>query len=726
MALGSYAETIASLLGGGAVTTDSGGVLTLDSAADSSFLGTISGGGGIAKFGSGTLRLSGTNTYAGGTDISEGVLEVAADHNLGTSTSDIIFDGGILSFLGSFPSSRTILLDSHGGTLDTDGSNVTWNGMISGSGPLTKTGDGSVTLTNANLYTGATTINHGVLQVSDSTALGTADGGTTVNANGELELIGSSALEVTEPLILHGGILCNGNSNTSSYSGSITLTADSWIDADAGTLVISSAIGESGGSFGLTKDGPGVVELNHANTYTGITSINIGILRISDPLSLGTSVGGTIVHTGGELELYGEPLTLNEPLTVNEPLTLNGGTICSAIGTNTYSGAILLTASSELDADSTELIITGGIGESGGNYGLTKVGPGIVKLTAVNTYTGLTDVRTGTLSLSNGAAIADTGAVLLADAASAMLQLNASETIGSLAGGGPNGGNIQLAANTLTVGNSANTHFGGVISGQGGSLTKEGAGVLILSGVNTYTGNTTLKAGTLALEGDSSIASANLIVGDAGSSGTVLDVAALNSDFTIVTGQRLSGIGTVDANDGNLKATVTIAGTHAPGNGLPGKQTFDGDLTYAANSVFEWTLASTPTATEITDDVDYSSNRGTGYAAVNVTGTLGGADAVFRIVLAGTQDFSGTFWNSNRMWTDIFRTADGTASSNQDIAALFGGGFEYYNAASQLATPVNGSFSLSGSTLTWAAVPEPSSALAALILGSGLLRRKRL
>lgn len=410
-ALGTFSETIASLAGGGALTTGTGSVLTLAGDTDSIFLGVISGGGTIAKSGTGTLTLNGINTYSGGTSIHGGIVQVGAAHNLGDSAAPVTFDGGTLFFSGSFTSARSLLLNSGGATLDTDGSSATLTGLISGAGNLTKSGTGTVTLGTANSYSGETFINNGTLRVGHALSLGAAAGHTTIGAAGELELDGAG-LVVNEPLTLNGGELCNlHDSNT--YSGSITLTADSGLAADAGTLVITS----------------------------GIT----------------------------------------------------------------------------------------------GPHGLTSVGTGVVELAGTNAYTGTTRIEAGTLSLSNGAAVLDTGAVVLADTATAMLQLNSSETIGSISGGGPTGGNVSLGANTLTVGDAGHTSYGGTISGAGGAITKLGTGTLTLTGSSHYTGATLVSAGTLMVNG------------------------ALGETLTTVaSGATLGGTGT-------LAGGVTVNGTLAPG-----------------------------------------------------------------------------------------------------------------------------------------------------------------
>ncbi len=103
--------------------------------------------------------------------------------------------------------------------------------------------------------------------------------------------------------------------------------------------------------------------------------------------------------------------------------------------------------------------------------------------------------------MNNGSAIADAGAVVLANTAGVILNLANSERIGSLAGGGGTGGNVTLSTNTLTTGDATNTAFAGVISGSGSGthLIKVGAGNFTLSGTNTFTGLTRIDTGKLIL-----------------------------------------------------------------------------------------------------------------------------------------------------------------------------------------------------------------------------------
>ncbi len=251
----------------------------------------------------------------------------------------------------------------------------------------------------------------------------------------------------------------------------------------------------------------------------------------------------------------------------------------------------------------------------------------------------------------------------------------------------------------LSVAGAGNIVVYGAISQKAGTdaLLKSGTGVLTLAGTNTYWGTTTVTGGALVVNGNQEAATGNL---------TVTGKTSL-----------LAGDGTIGGN-----TTLSKGATHSPGAiGAVGRQTFDQagsattSLTYGSGSVFSWDL-----------DTSLKQKSGIGYDAVDVTGKLAGGEAVFRIVL-GASGFKDSFWESSHSWSDIF------THGGKEIAGwskIFSNGLEYTDSAGTAISPVGaGSFSLTGNTLAWTPeftpVPEPSSALAGLLIAAGLLRRRR-
>ena len=213
-------------------------------------------------------------------------------------------------------------------------------------------------------------------------------------------------------------------------------------------------------------------------------------------------------------------------------------------------------------------------------------------------------------------------------------------------------------------------------------LFKQGSGTLNLSGTQNYTGTTTVEAGALSVNGS----------------------LAGSSSVTVQAGGILKGSGTVGG-----ATTLQSGGTLAPGNS-PGVETFSSGLNFESGSIFSWDLNTT------------LSGRGTAYDGANVAGGLTGSDAIFKIVLAGGQNFPDSFWDTNRAWTDIFIDGASAPLSYQSIFSSF----QYADETGTTISPTgNGTFAIAGSSLTWTVVPEPSSALSGLLLIAALIRRRR-
>ena len=245
-------------------------------------------------------------------------------------------------------------------------------------------------------------------------------------------------------------------------------------------------------------------------------------------------------------------------------------------------------------------------------------------------------------------------------------------------------GNVLQSGSTVTL-NSALGSFtlGSPITGSN-NVVKAGANSATLSGTHNYSGATAVNAGKLVVGG--SIGSSAVTVTGAG---------------TILASGATATIGnSVVVNNGAILAAGDAAAA--------GTATVTTSTTFNNGSIFSWDINQT----------------GTSYdklvSASLVDGDAAGG-AVLRIV-ASDALVTQNFWNTAKTWTDLFTTNGSTAIANW--ANIFTT-VSVVNRSFTPITPTGGFFSASGSTLTWTAVPEPTSALAAILLGAGLLRRRR-
>ena len=473
-----------------------------------------------------------------------------------------------------------------------------------GTTPVNYTGVNSsgaiLNLSGNNTYTGGTTVSGGTLQAGSATAFGASSSSITVNSGAVLDLNGQT-LSNTNALTLNGtgisssGVVINSSSTGAGYTGLITLGSNSSIIAGSGSITLSNTGIITGPSFGLTlggaqggsiasiigtttgaltKQDAGTWTLTGSNTYTGGTTVNGGVLSIA---SGGTS--GTNLSTGN-LTLAGGALLDTATSTIGNAISLGAGV-------NTLAAATTKTATFSNAVNGVANNISIGFGTNNG----------VVVFGGTNTYSGSTYVNVGTLQLGNASAL---GTSSVSVSSGAVLDLNgktpASANSLNLSGTGINSGgaliNTSATQSTysglITLGSATSISGGtgpinitntGVITGafgltldgaQGGSIvsiigtstgtvTKQGAGTWTISGANTYSGNTSLSAGTLVVANSAALGSGNLVM----ASGTTLQAGA--TSVSLSNPVAMNGAATINAPSGDtLTFSGVISGTGTP------------------------------------------------------------------------------------------------------------------------------------------------------------------
>lgn len=270
----------------------------------------IIGVGSMTKTGAGTLVLTGANSYAAGTFLNAGTLNINAASSLGTGA--LTFDNGKLQTASTIAFANAITFAVGGGTIDTLGNNSIFSGVISGVGSLTNASTGTLTLTGVNTYTGGTILsNGGILNINSDAALGGTGG-----------LIFS----------VSGGTLQVAANMTSARA--ITLTGNGTFDTNGYNLLLSTGIDGPGA---LTKIGDGILTLTPtvANTYTGATWVKAGTLRLGADSAL-SATSALHVANGGTLDLS------TYQTTVASLDLVSGGTLkTTVIGSNLSSKLIV-------------------------------------------------------------------------------------------------------------------------------------------------------------------------------------------------------------------------------------------------------------------------------------------------------------------------------------------------------------------------------------------------
>jgi autotransporter-associated beta strand protein len=280
--------------------------------------GNIDGSGGLTKSGSGTLILSGYNQYGGSTTINGGTLQIAALVNRIGSSPQLALNGGALYTVGAgslltLGSGSGVALGSGGGTFRTDTATpLTIQGVVSGSGSLTKTDTGLLTLSGANTFSGATTVSAGTLAIGNNLAL----------QNSALDTTGAGVITITGfTTPTFGGLKGGANLASVITTGYGSITAITLNPAAGVSNTYSGAIANGAAGMTLTKSGSGTQVLSGTNTYTGATTVSNGTLLVD-----GATTNSTVTVVSNAI--LGGTGFLGSG-------TVNAGGVLSANGTNT-------------------------------------------------------------------------------------------------------------------------------------------------------------------------------------------------------------------------------------------------------------------------------------------------------------------------------------------------------------------------------------------------------
>ncbi|MCS2166870.1 autotransporter-associated beta strand repeat-containing protein [Scandinavium manionii] len=243
----------------------------------------ITGSGGIDKTDVGTLVLNGNNSYRGGTTVSGGVLQVSGDQNLGAADTGITLNGGTFRYGAAFDTARAWTVGDNSGTIDTNGNDVSLLSAVSGSGGLTKAGDGTLTLTKDSSYSGLTTIRNGTLQLGNGGGAGSVAGNIlnldtlVVNRNNTVDLDG--VISGTGDFIQRGSgtTYLNGLNNWSGYTlvenGTLMAGGVSRFSAKSSHIVSQNATLDTGGRNQTVANlvNQGTVNLRGGNVGSTLT-----------------------------------------------------------------------------------------------------------------------------------------------------------------------------------------------------------------------------------------------------------------------------------------------------------------------------------------------------------------------------------------------------------------------------------------------------------------------
>ncbi|HXS67358.1 MAG TPA: autotransporter-associated beta strand repeat-containing protein, partial [Candidatus Polarisedimenticolia bacterium] len=362
--------------------------------------------------------------------------------------------------------------------------------------------------------------------------------------------------------------------------------------------------GKISGSANIVKTGMSTLTIATPNDFTGTVDIQNGVLSVANHTALGSTSVGTTVEAGGTLDIGGQALGPETVTIAGDGFNGQGAVVNSGGTQGTAFNSLVLSSNAAVGGTGNWSINnaggTGSLSTGGQPWKFTKVGPnvfGLQNLSTVDAALGDIEVAQGTLEFNGGTAgMGDPNYTNYVDAGATLQFVSSSQVWNKffdLTGDGSantiNNGTASITelAGQVTLHDSVVMNVGGssltisgLITGDG-SLTKTGSSPLILSNVETYTGDTTINAGAMRLAGNATILNTTNITIAQGATLTV--TGRVDATFTLVSGQNLSGNGVVA---GSL---VTLDGsTVSPGGlGTVGALTVSNSITLGGTNVME-------------------------------------------------------------------------------------------------------------------------------------------
>jgi autotransporter-associated beta strand protein len=454
---------------------------------------------------------------------------------------------------------------------------ITITAIISGTGKLTKsgTGTGALTLSGINTFSGGVTLNSGLLNINNANGLGT--GTFIINGGSFNQTLSTATINLaptTIPQIWGGDFTFLGNGILGMGSGAVSLTGNRTVTITANTLIVGGVIS---GAFGLTKAGAGTLSLGNANTYTGKTVINGGLVSMNTDNRFGANPAS----------FTADQITLN-----------GGGFLSSATGSFGSNRGITLGAMGGIFDIATGHTFTLTTVTTGSGT-LTKNSTGTLIMTGAHTYTGLTTVNSGTLNLNKtgGGTLPATNNVTVANGGTLVVSTNQTLNNLTVAAGGTvtvNAGvtltiNGTYSVSSNTSGNAGTIHTNGTLQineggwpGNTGTFTYGPSGTLVFANTTGPYGisstdpwwpassgpaNVTVQGG-----GGINLNGISRTVPSSGTTGTFLLVTGTNA----VQGNALTLNGTVQIDGGNFQSSpiygsssllkYNVNGTYGRGN----------------------------------------------------------------------------------------------------------------------------------------------------------------